>query len=666
MQPRRCTLLFFAVAVFFASSPAATMAADPTIEPSNYPSLLWQFETRSQITDAPIIAGGVLLQLSEDGYLYALDPTTGAERWRAETGHAAFERAHVTADDNTAYISDTRGRLRAIDVATGETLWRRQTAAPKTDQLTYTPAFPPATVVDSVVYVDDIVGNDGVVYALNAKTGKKLWDVNTAPMESYPLPVVEGVVYVSDLSGNLWFIDAATGERRARYQAGETTVAAPFVGEGMAFLALGSGRVDAIQPDSGERQWSAQLSAETENVLAPVIVGIANGILYVSHNGRLFALDVSNGQTMWEIETYDYPTVGDGIIYVADGNGSLIAVDATSGVTVWHGPMAQGARTVAGDTLYAAVGSSLVAFDGSTGQERWRVRTGGMVYDSVTVTDDSIFLGSTDHFLYALSIKNQTSPPEGFAGISISVASESLATVRLEPLPEAPAFLGIWRITVPGNVAATIPALTGPAAGFLESGSLDFPDAALLVAAPDGFTPIDSVDEGATIRLPLKTPLAVKNSKNDAAEVLVFAVLPEDGLPETGEQRGVTVDLVGGGMVETLPGDGAFVDLGRAQLDPGTALVPTLSAWPDLFVVVSGSLDLAVENTATGKVGMSQSEVSTATTIATGHAAVLPAGRLRFARAGEESTSLLVLSVSGNIHTGQGGGCGGRCIQTTR
>jgi outer membrane protein assembly factor BamB len=166
--PRRRALLLLAAIAFLTTGPVVAGVGDArsaqpapasVLASADYPALRWQFETRAQITDAPLVAGDVLLQQSEDGYLYALDLETGAERWRAETGHAAFARAHVNADDERAYISDQRGRLRAIDVATGETLWRRQTAPPVdhtldhirswvpqdlTEELVYTPVFPPA------------------------------------------------------------------------------------------------------------------------------------------------------------------------------------------------------------------------------------------------------------------------------------------------------------------------------------------------------------------------------------------------------------------------------------------------------------------------------------------------------------------------------------------
>ena len=684
-------LLVLTVVVVVTTGPVLTGAGgvrsaqsppSSVLDAASYPTLDWRFETLSQITDAPLIEDNVLLVLSEDGYLYALDLATGTERWRAETGHAAFSRAHVTADDGTAFVTDPSGRVRAIDVTTGETLWRRRAAAPvdhrldrvrpwvpqgtvkDAGDLTYTPVFPPATVVDGVVYIDDIVGNNGVVYALDAETGEELWKVKTAPMESYPLPVVDGVVFVADINGDLWFIDASTGDVLAQYQAGEPLLAAPIVGENLAFLAFG-GQIDAIRPESGELQWRAELSTGVENVLAPKIVGIADGVLFVSLDGRLLALDLGDGRTLWELETYDYPTVGDRVVFVADAEGSLNAVEATTGETLWRGPTTQGSRTVAGDTLYVAVGSSLFALDAATGVERWRVRTGGMLHNSITVVDDQIFLGSTDHFLYALTPYDQASPPEGFEGSQIGATVEPLVTVRLEPLPATPAFVGIWRVTIPENASGTIPALNGPAAGYLLSGSLDFPDGGQYVVLPEGYNSVDSADQGGTLRLPLKTPLAVENFGVDPAEMLVFAVVPEDGLPETGDRSGVSVDLVGGDVIERLPGDGAYFDLGVVRLDPHTAIVPTLSAWPDLVIVDSGSLDLAVEENPPVALGRSQSEWSATSTIAAGEDTMLPAGRLRFARAGEEPTSLIVLSVSGDIHMGQGGGCGGRCIQAT-
>lgn len=69
---------------------------------SSFAPRIRQSETRYQITDAPLVGDDTLLALSGDGYLYALDHMTGAERWRAKPGHAAFSRDHVTAAEGEA------------------------------------------------------------------------------------------------------------------------------------------------------------------------------------------------------------------------------------------------------------------------------------------------------------------------------------------------------------------------------------------------------------------------------------------------------------------------------------------------------------------------------------------------------------------------------------
>ena len=57
-------------------------------------------------------------------------------------------------------------------------------------------------VANGVVYVDS---NDGNVYALNAKTGAKLWSYTTGGPVSYSSPVVvNGVVYVGSEDGKVY------------------------------------------------------------------------------------------------------------------------------------------------------------------------------------------------------------------------------------------------------------------------------------------------------------------------------------------------------------------------------------------------------------------------------------------------------------------------------
>ena len=59
-------------------------------------------------------------------------------------------------------------------------------------------------MVNNTVYFG---GEDGHVYALDATTGDKLWDIATdAKITSSPI-VVDGTVYIASLDGNLYAIE---------------------------------------------------------------------------------------------------------------------------------------------------------------------------------------------------------------------------------------------------------------------------------------------------------------------------------------------------------------------------------------------------------------------------------------------------------------------------
>jgi outer membrane protein assembly factor BamB len=47
--------------------------------------VIWDFERSGQVYSKPAIAGEVLYFGSGDHFLYALDPKTGAEKWKFET-----------------------------------------------------------------------------------------------------------------------------------------------------------------------------------------------------------------------------------------------------------------------------------------------------------------------------------------------------------------------------------------------------------------------------------------------------------------------------------------------------------------------------------------------------------------------------------------------------
>jgi alcohol dehydrogenase (cytochrome c) len=105
------------------------------------------------VTICPGLLGGVETQMAyADGRLYV--PIVDLCVHGSATSYDDLDRVD---------LSQGRGRLVALDAATGKRLWERQFGSP---------VFGCATVADDVVFTSTY---DGVVYALDAESGERLW-----------------------------------------------------------------------------------------------------------------------------------------------------------------------------------------------------------------------------------------------------------------------------------------------------------------------------------------------------------------------------------------------------------------------------------------------------------------------------------------------------------
>jgi len=116
--------------------------------------------------------------------IFALDPATCALKWRT---HESYPPALLPSNRGAAYwdgmlFRGTQdGRVMAYDFKTGKRVWDTRIADPKRGESV--PAAPIAH--DGVVYIGnaggDFKGGKGKMYALDAKTGKILWQFFIVP-----------------------------------------------------------------------------------------------------------------------------------------------------------------------------------------------------------------------------------------------------------------------------------------------------------------------------------------------------------------------------------------------------------------------------------------------------------------------------------------------------
>ena len=217
------------------------------------------------------------------------------------------------------------------------------------------------------------------VFALDAKTGQKLWKYeHRLPEGIMPCcdvvnrgaALYDNLVIFGTLDAQLVALDQSTGkvvwrEKIDDYQAGYSYTAAPLVAEGLLITGVSGGefgvvgRVEARDPRTGKLVWSRP----TVEGHMGYLEGKENGITGVTNASWPGETWKTGGASTWLGGTYDAKT---GLAYFGTGN---------------PGPWNSHVRK--GDNLYSA---STVAIDVKTGQIVWSYQNtpnDGWDYDGV-------------------------------------------------------------------------------------------------------------------------------------------------------------------------------------------------------------------------------------------------------------------------------------------
>ena len=153
--------------------------------------LAWWFDTgmRRGLEASPIVVGGMLFTTGNWGVVYALDAKTGEEIWRydpevpgewARYGCCDIVNRGVAIWKGKIYVASFDGRLIALEAETGRKIWEINTID-RTKPYTITGA--PRIIKGKV-----IIGNGGAelgvrgyVTAYDSETGKQIWRFYTVP-----------------------------------------------------------------------------------------------------------------------------------------------------------------------------------------------------------------------------------------------------------------------------------------------------------------------------------------------------------------------------------------------------------------------------------------------------------------------------------------------------
>ena len=182
------------------------------------------------------IGPGIVAVADDRGRITALEVATGREVWSASSGAPVYEAPIAT--EGVLVVPTTRGRLVAFDAADGAHRWTYEAAS---DQVRFSaPAAGGGTLV--------VGGTDGILRALDPSTGHERWtqrfDGNVA---AAPLVSGEGV-YTGTLDEQIVLLDLATGERRWSHTLPGRIKSTPVIAEGRLIVPAEPRFVYAFRP----------------------------------------------------------------------------------------------------------------------------------------------------------------------------------------------------------------------------------------------------------------------------------------------------------------------------------------------------------------------------------------------------------------------------------
>ncbi len=218
----------------------------------------WMFETGSKIWSTPAIDGETLFIGSFDKKLYAIDTTTGEERWEKPFEVEGAIVSTPVVYNNIVYFGSFDRHFYAVDVVSGEEVWRFPTDEDEEGNPSNWFWVKPVAY-DGVIYAASL---DGKVYALNADNGEKIAEFDLgSPISSSPVLVGSSIILVTQ-KGDVYSLDTTNKQQKLLDNLEETVHAPLFAGDGVVYVHTISDALYALDVQSGASKKFSLKSSE--------------------------------------------------------------------------------------------------------------------------------------------------------------------------------------------------------------------------------------------------------------------------------------------------------------------------------------------------------------------------------------------------------------------
>jgi outer membrane protein assembly factor BamB len=279
--------------------------------PRQFHAVKWKFATGDRVVSSPVFSDGVIYFGSDDHNVYAVDAATGRQIWKVSTlGPVASSPAVA---GGIVYFTSYDGKFYAVDAKNGKLKWKFATGGERRYEAKGLHGMQPKT-----------------------QTIADPWDVYLSS------PVVAGgMVYAGSGDGHVYALDAASGELRWKFQAGDVVHASPAFDSGTLYFGSWDSFFYAVDAASGKEKW--RVKGGEDPVMHNQIgfqssPAVANGIVYTGcRDSNVYAIDAATGKEKWRFNNQmswvnSSPAVVKGKVLFATSDSSLFHIaDAATG-----------------------------------------------------------------------------------------------------------------------------------------------------------------------------------------------------------------------------------------------------------------------------------------------------------------------------------------------